>query len=124
MITTDFISSFVCLVYFVVPASEFWFSDSRLFADSLTDFLHDLFSKQRHEFFFDVCVSRCQTFVSINISDDGFDAGWVSEGTQKFIGSEVGEPDAIHAFALVQHKLSGVESQHGISDPCGFTFDF
>ena len=79
MIITDFISSFVCLVYFVVPASEFWFSDSRLFADSLTDFLHDLFSEERHEFFLDVGVSCCQTFVAIDVSDDGFNAGRVSE---------------------------------------------
>ena len=67
-----------------MPNTTGWNPQPRLntqghLVNSLTDFFHNLFSKDRHKFFFDVCVSRSETFVSIDISDDGFDAGWVSE---------------------------------------------
>jgi hypothetical protein len=90
----------------------------------LSAFSCDLFSEQGKKLFFDVCVGGCQAIIPVDISDDGFDTGRVSERAQKFIGSQVSEPDSIHAFPLVQNKLSGIESQHGIANPCRFTFNF
>lgn len=90
----------------------------------LLHLLYDLFSKQREKFALNIGMGWCETFGAVNVSDLCLHGGGVSEGTEEFIGSEVGEPNSIHATAFSEDKFAGVESENSVADPCSLALDF
>lgn len=58
----------------------------------------------------------------VEFADRGFDPGWVSEGAEEIIGGQAGEPFSVHGIAFAQHVLAGKQGEHGIADPCFFSF--
>jgi len=84
----------------------------------------DLFPEEREKFVLNMGVRGGKSFFTIDVANDGFDAGGVSKGAEELVRCQMCEPNTIHTTAFSEDKLTGEKCEDGISDPGSFAFDF